>query len=96
MIRVLHLSMPTKNRRTNITHTPRVQHALDVARTRWPSEDRESALLLNLLEAGAKAIEVSDEFAAERRVARIREVAGTQTGLYGPGYLDELREGWSE
>ncbi len=88
--------MPTKRPRTNITHTPQVQHALEVARTHWPSEHRENALLLNLLEAGAKAIEASDEFATERRVERIREVAGKHTGLYGPGYLDELREGWAE
>ncbi|QJU54818.1 hypothetical protein SCB71_17185 [Herbiconiux sp. KACC 21604] len=88
--------MPTKSPRTNITHTPQVQHALDVARTHWPREKRESALILNLLEAGAKAIEDSDEFAAERRVARLREVAGKHTGLYEPGYLDGVREGWPE
>lgn len=86
--------MPTKHPRTNITHTSQVQHALDVARMHWPSEHRESVLLLNLLDAGAKAVEASDEFAAERRVARIREVAGKHTGLYEPNYLDELREGW--
>ncbi len=63
---------------------------------RWPTEHRESALLLKLLDAGAQAIEDSEEFAAERRVARIRAVAGKYTGLYGPNYLEELREGWTE
>lgn len=88
--------MPTKHPRTNITHTPQVQHALEVARTRWPSEDRESALLLNLVDAGARSIEASEEFAAERRVARIRAIAGRHTGLYGQEYLEDVREGWTE
>lgn len=88
--------MPTQNPRTNITHTTQVRHALEVARMHWPNEERESTLLLNLLEVGAKAIETSEEFAAERRIARIHQVAGKHTGLYSPTYLEEIREGWSE
>lgn len=88
--------MPTRHPRTNITHTPQVKHALEIARMHWPAEERESTLILNLLSAGAKAIEASDEFDAERRVARLREIAGKHTGLYGPSYLEDIREGWNE
>lgn len=88
--------MPTKHPRTYITHTPQVAHALDVARTRWPDEDRESALILHLLDEGAKAVEQSEGYAQEQRSARIRAIAGKHSDLYGKGYLEEVREGWSE
>ncbi|MDR6867503.1 hypothetical protein J2Y69_002106 [Microbacterium resistens] len=88
--------MPTTNPRTHITHTPQVVHALDVARARWPEEGRESALILRLLEEGAKAIEESDAYAEERRNARIRALAGAHSDSYGAGYLEEVRGGWPE
>lgn len=88
--------MPTKNPRTHITHTPQVQHALDVARKRWPDETRESALILHLLDEGAKAIEEGESTAIQQRSARIRALAGKHGGMYGPGYLEDLRAGWSE
>lgn len=88
--------MPTSRPRTNITHTPQVRHALEVARAHWPDEDRDSVLLLKLLDAGVKTIEAGEDAAAERRIARIRQLAGAHTELYGPGYLDEVRDGWGE
>ncbi|CAH0180103.1 hypothetical protein PlfCFBP13513_09455 [Plantibacter flavus] len=88
--------MPTKHARTNLTHTPQVKHALEVARMHWPDEDRESALLLNLLDAGAKALEAGEQSTTERRRARILDTAGRYTGLYEADYLDQVREGWAE
>ena len=88
--------MPTRNPRTYITHTPRVQHALDVARKRWPEETRESSLILLLLEEGVKAIEEGEGAAVQRHIARIRALAGKHGDMYGPGYLEEVSAGWSE
>ncbi|WEK61356.1 MAG: hypothetical protein P0Y60_00940 [Candidatus Microbacterium colombiense] len=88
--------MPTKSPRTHITHTPQVLHALDVARTRWPDEDRESALILHLLDEGAKSIEEHREAADAYRADRIRALAGKHSAHYGSGYLDELRAEWDE
>lgn len=88
--------MPTKNPRTHITHTPQVARALQVARTRWPNEDRESVLILHLLDEGARSIEENQALANERRTAHVRRIAGKYTNLYGEGYLEEIREGWAE
>lgn len=88
--------MPTKLPRTHITHTPEVEHALDVARARWPEADRESTLLIRLLTAGANAIEAQQREATTQHVARIRALAGIHSDLYEPGYLEELRDGWNE
>lgn len=86
--------MPTQRARTHITHTPRVARALEIARARWPEEDRENVLILNLVEVGATAIRRETEQADEARIARIREIAGKHRGLYGTGYLEEIRDGW--
>jgi hypothetical protein len=47
--------MPTTLPRTNITHTPRIQRALDVASRRWPNEP-DGKLLVRLVTLGAEAI----------------------------------------
>jgi hypothetical protein len=86
--------MPTKHHRTFVTHTPQVTRALEVARTRWPNE-RESALLLHLLEEGAKAVETSSRLAREERLSRLRQLS-RHSDLYGEGYLDDVRDGWPE
>jgi hypothetical protein len=86
--------MPTKHQRTFVTHTPQVTRALEVARTRWPNE-RESALLLHLLEEGAKAVENSSRLAREEHLSRLRQLS-RHSDLYGAGYLDDVRDGWPE
>jgi len=88
--------MPTKNPRSHITHTPQVAHALDVARRQWPEEERDSALILLLLEEGARAVEDRAERDDARRSERLRSLAGKYSGDYGDGYLDRVREGWEE
>jgi hypothetical protein len=86
--------MPTTRPRHAITETDAVAHALDIARRRWPGE-RPSALLTHLVVTGASAVqdELSDS-ESERR-----EAVGKLTSLaayYPDGYLEEIREGWSE
>ncbi|MFJ2367964.1 hypothetical protein [Microbacterium sp. NPDC087665] len=86
--------MPTKHPRTNITHTPQVAHALEVARREWPQESRESALLLRLLDEGAKVVEARVDDAEIRRRAQIDVIAGRYSASYPAGYLEDLREDW--
>jgi len=88
--------MPTKHPRTNITHTPQVAHAIDVARREWPDEARESVLLLRLLDEGARVIEARVSGAERRRRERIDVIAGRYSAAYPVGYLEELREDWDE
>ncbi|MCK2025805.1 MULTISPECIES: hypothetical protein [Microbacterium] len=88
--------MPTKHPRTNITHTPQVARALDVARRRWPEEERDSALILLLLEEGARAVEEHADEGDARRAQRLRSLAGRYSGVYGDDYLERVREGWDE
>ena len=87
--------MSTTLPRTMITHTSEVQHALEVAEKRWPGQ-RPSALLLRLIEEGVHVVEAGNDELAARQRAVVAEVAGKYTGMFGPGYLEELREGWPE
>lgn len=81
--------MPTELPRTQVTHTPAVQHALEVAEAQWPGE-RPRTLLLNLIEAGALSIESGEA----RRRERVVQHAAAFSGLYEPGYLERQREDW--
>lgn len=88
--------MPTKHPRTNITHTPQVVHAIEVARREWPHEERESVLLLRLLDEGARTVEARASDSEANRLQRIDMIAGRYAAVYPAGYLDDLREDWGE
>ncbi len=84
--------MPTDLQRTQVTHTPEVEAALEVARRRWPAERSTGRLLANLIVEGAKAIEAYDELVAAERRQMLEDIAGTYGHMYGPGYIDRIRE----
>lgn len=83
--------MPTARRRYQVTETDAVARAIDAAAERWPGESR-SRLLVRVIAAGGEALERDAE--VEARCAALRRVSGSLTGVYGPGYLDELRADW--
>jgi hypothetical protein len=78
-----------------ITETPDIARALDDAAQRWPEDSHDRRrLLLHLVEEGHRvAVEQQRLHVAERRAA-VRRTGGALTGIYGEGYLTELREDW--
>jgi hypothetical protein len=89
--------MPTIRPRHLITETLPVAQALDAAAKRWPSEGgNRSRLLLRLVEEGHRAVMHEHEELTRQRRAIVARTSGALTGVYGDGYLRELREDWPE
>lgn len=89
--------MPTAKRRHAVTETPEVSEALRTAALRWPDDrDQPARLLRHLIEEGHKSIAPAATERQNNRLATVRRVSGSYTGLYEPGYLDELRSEWPE
>ncbi|BEP13444.1 hypothetical protein acdb102_17550 [Acidothermaceae bacterium B102] len=89
--------MPTRRPRHLITETEQVARALEDAARRGPEDRGNSAkLLFHLVEEGHRAL--LDEAAQRRKtqLAAIRRTRGALTGVYGAGYLEELRADWPE
>jgi len=87
--------MPTTRPRHQVTETPNVQRAIDLAAKRWPDKPR-SKLVIDLIEAGARSIEIElDQAQAEHRRA-VEAAAGSMTGMFGPNFLEELRKDWPD
>jgi hypothetical protein len=91
------LTVPTTRRRHFVTETDAVAAALDDAAVRWPEDrDNRAKLLLRLVEAGHRSVlDAHDEELAARR-AGIESAIGALSGMYEPGYLEELRKDWPE
>ena len=81
--------MPTARRRHMITETDDVKDALAAATARWPGLPP-TELLRRLVAEGHATIRAS----VTAETAAVEETRGVLTGVYGPGYLDALREEW--
>lgn len=88
-------SMPTTRPRHQITETPVVAHALDVAARQWPAEPR-SKLLLRLVQAGAAALEGAQDEVTRNRQAAIDASSGKYADAFSEDYLAPLRQDWPE
>ncbi len=87
--------MPTTRPRHTLTETDELAAALNEAARRWPEDARSrSRLLLRLVEAGHEAISEQRESERRRRHAAIKRTHGQFRGVYGPGYLERLRDEW--
>jgi len=87
--------VPTTRPRHQITETPAVAHALNIAARRWPGEPR-SKLLLRLLDAGSAVLEQERSQEIRSRVEAIGASTGKYADAFSGGYLAELRQGWPE
>lgn len=87
--------MPTTRPRHQITETPDVARALDLAARQWPRESR-SKLLLRLVHAGSTALHAERAEATRLRRAAVETTGGTYAEAFDENYLAELRADWPE
>lgn len=85
--------MPTMRPRYQITETPTVAHAIDLAARRWPGEPR-SNLVRRLLEVGGDALEQNGLQTADSHRDAVMASSGQYADAFGPDYLAEVREDW--
>jgi len=89
--------MPTLHRRHAVTETEDIAAALEAAREAWPElADKPGALLRQLILAGEQALEVRRRGTVQSRRHAIERTSGALAGVYGPGYLKEMRQDWPE
>lgn len=83
--------MPTVLPRVQVTQTPEMARALELAAQEWPDVPR-SELIVRLVTVGAAELDA----ARARRAAARREVLAATAGTidYPDGYLAELRDEW--
>lgn len=72
-----------------------MEHALDIAARRWPTEPR-SRLLLRLVHAGSAALEQGPDETIRDRHEAIEASSGKYADAFSDGYLAELRKDWRE
>lgn len=85
--------MPTTRPRYQVTETPQVARALDLAAKRWPGESR-SKLLLRLVDVGGGTLEREQHTRDDAHRAAVKASSGRYAGAFGPDYLTELRADW--
>ena len=89
--------MPTTRPRLTITETDEVAAALDAAARRWPEEKgSRSRLLVRLVDEWRRRADDDERVRLEERRRAIAETAGSATGLFPPGYPEELRKDWPD
>lgn len=78
-----------------VTETEPVAQALDDAARRWPADrDNRAKLLLHLVQEGHRAVLGSAESDVRERLEAVERTSGALTGMYGEGYLKNLRHDW--
>jgi hypothetical protein len=99
---VLHLDhrwytsfVPTTRPRHQVTETPDIAAALDLAAKQWPGEPR-ARLLVRLVTLGQTTLQRDQDAARRARLAAIEETSGKYSDAFPPGYLAELRQDWPE
>ena len=85
--------MPPTRPRHFITESDELATALDAAAERWPGLTRPQ-LLVRLALEGQRVAEASLAEQREARLQAIRRFSGSLPGVYGPDYLEKLREDW--
>ena len=89
--------MPTEHRRHAITETEDISGALKIARRAWPElADKPGALLRQLILVGRNTLAHNQTAVDDQRQQAIDETTGALAGVFGPNYLEELREDWPE
>ncbi len=87
--------MPTTRPRHQVTETPEVAHAIELAAQRWPDEPR-SKLLLRLVDIGRSTLEQGQNEAVRQRQAAIEASSGKYADAFSDNYLAELRQDWPQ
>lgn len=85
--------MPTVRPRHQITETPAVAYAIDLAAQRWPGESR-SNLLRRLVDAGGCTLKQDEHQVDVVRRQAVMASSGKYAEAFGSGYLAELRQDW--
>lgn len=85
--------MPTARPRYQVTETPEVARALDLAAKRWPEEPR-SKLLVRLVKVGGGSLEHDQRVSADAHRAAVTNSSGRYAEAFAADYLTELREDW--
>jgi hypothetical protein len=89
--------MPTARARHMITETDEIAAALDAAALRWPDlADERAELLRKLIHSGLTDLNAQEERRIALKREAIRAAAGSMTGLWPEGWLEELRSEWPE
>lgn len=79
-----------------VTETDELARALDAAARRWPEVRSRRELLLRMVQRAHEQLRDDETERLQDRRRAIEETAGSLTGCYPPGYLDELRKDWPE
>ncbi|MFI5430054.1 hypothetical protein [Aeromicrobium sp. UC242_57] len=85
--------MPTSLPRHQITETPQIARAIDLASARWPGESR-ARLLRRLVEAGGASLQIAEDEDTARRRDAVNSSSGTYADVFSSDHLAELRQDW--
>ena len=85
--------MPTTRPRHQVTETPAIARALDLAAKTWPQDTR-AQLIVRVLKVGSDALERSQLASIEAHRRAVRSSSGKYAGAFGTDYLRQIRKDW--